>query len=245
MWNNCSHVLPNFEYLCLNKFCNWGHVVFSNGSKDWNHNLASPSRVRQNLWTFTSSMKQWAFIQSLEHSKCASAFSSGFPENSGLKVDQFIFKCCCPAPSWFCCCWFCCWFCPCLWLGATAPSSASAILMLIYNLILICCILFLFHLSIPDVINFLLSNFNPSQMLEFDGSLFLFWEAMSLITRISFFFSQLVHTRLFSFTFKISIFSLVKNFLILGIPYSWFWNPGWAPMLCMAVLHVWVSLRVA
>ena len=37
-------------------------------------------------------MKWWAFIQSLECSKCASASSSGFPENSGLKFDQFICK---------------------------------------------------------------------------------------------------------------------------------------------------------
>ena len=29
------------------------------------------------------------FIQSLVLSKCASASSSGFPENSGLKCDQF------------------------------------------------------------------------------------------------------------------------------------------------------------
>ena len=33
-WNNCSHVLSNFEYLCLNKFCNCGHVVFPKGSKE-------------------------------------------------------------------------------------------------------------------------------------------------------------------------------------------------------------------
>ena len=112
--------------------------MFSKGSKDWNHSLASPSRVRQNLWTFTSSIKWWEFIQSLECSKCASALSSGFPENSYLKLDQFICKCCCSAASWFfcwfCCCWFYCWFCPCLWLGAAAPSSLSAILILIYNL---------------------------------------------------------------------------------------------------------------
>ena len=189
-WNSCSHVLPNFEYLCLNKFCNCSHVILSKVSKDWNHSLASPSSVRQNLCTLTSSIKWWAFIQSLEHSRCASASSSGFPENSGLKLDQFICKCHCPAASWFCCCWLCCWFCPCLWLDAAAPSSLSAIFTLTYNLlILICCIIFLFPLSIPDVINLLLSNFNLSQMLEFDDSFFLFLETMSLTTGIFFFLS--------------------------------------------------------
>ena len=129
VWNNCSHVLPNFEYLCLNKVCNCGHVVFSKGSKGWYHNLASPSSVRQNLWTFISSSNQWAFIQSLEHSRCTSASSSGFPENSGLKLDQFTYKCYCPPASWSCC-----WFCPCLWLGAAAPFSLFAILIgYIYN----------------------------------------------------------------------------------------------------------------
>ena len=147
-------MLPNFEYLCLNKFCDCGHVVFSKGSKEWNHNLASPNSVGQNLWTFTSSLKWWVFIQSLEHSRCASASSSGFPENSALKLDQFICKCHCPAGSWLCC-----WFCPCLWLGVTAPSSLSAIFFTyIYNFPTpVCCIssLWIFLLSIPDVINLL------------------------------------------------------------------------------------------
>ena len=177
-WNNCSHVLPNFEYLYLNKFCNWGHVVFSKGSKEWNHNHASPNSVRQNLWTFTSSSKWWASIQSLEDSKCASASSSGFPENSGLKLDQFICKCHCPAASW---CWCC--SCPCLQLGAAAPSSLFA-KFLTYNFpILMCCVLFLFLLSIPEMIILKLLNFNSSQMLEFDD----FWKllATSLLQVVS------------------------------------------------------------
>ena len=45
--NNCSWVLPSFEYLWLNKFCNCAHVVSSKGSKKWYHNLASPNNVRQ------------------------------------------------------------------------------------------------------------------------------------------------------------------------------------------------------
>ena len=136
-WNNCSHVLPTFEYLCLSKFCNSGQFTFI-GSRDWNHNLASPNNVRQNLWTFTPSTKWWAFIKSFEQSRCASASSSGFPENSGLKFDQFMCECCCcPAGSWICCCccWFCCWFCcfyPCLWLGAAIPSPLSTISTLYY-----------------------------------------------------------------------------------------------------------------
>ena len=200
-WNNCSCVLPNFEYLCLNKFCNWGHVVFSNGSKDWYHNLASPSRVRQNLWTFTSLMEWWAFIHLLEHSKCASASSSGFYENSGLKFDQFICKCHCPAPSWFCCCWFHCWFYPCLWSGAAAPSSASAILILIYNLLISYPYLLhsssYFLLSIPDMINLLLSNLNLSQMLEFDN----FWKLVTILL------------------FQVS--SQTKNLFLIFFPFFW------------------------
>ena len=45
-----------------------------------------------------------------------------------------------------------------------------------YNFpILICCILFLFLLSVPDVIILMLSNFNSSQMLEFDD----FWKLVA------------------------------------------------------------------
>ena len=97
-WNNCSHVLPTFEYLCLNKFCSLGQSTFK-GSRESYHSLASPSNVRQNLWTFTLLTKQCAFIQSLEQSKCDSASASGFPENSGLKFDQFKCKCCCCGPD--------------------------------------------------------------------------------------------------------------------------------------------------
>ena len=164
-------------------------LLFPKGSIYWNHSLASPSRVRQNLWTFTSSLKLWAFTQSLECSKCASASSSGFPENSGLKFDQFIWICHCPAASWFGCCSNC-WFCLCLWLGATAPSSLFAIfLTYIYNFF--CSYL---YLSDPYMLHFLLcgfsrflpfypsrhdkltvvyllfSKFNSSQILEFDDS---------------------------------------------------------------------------
>ena len=62
-------------------------------------------------------------------------------------------------------------------------SFFSAI-FLTYNFpILICCILFLFLLSIPDVIILILSNFNLSQMLEFDD----FWKlvATSLLQVLS------------------------------------------------------------
>ena len=53
------------------------------------------------------------------------------------------------------------------------------------------------------MINVLLLNFNSSQMLEFDDSLFLFSKAMSLTTRI-FFFPWFVCMELLSFTFEIS-----------------------------------------
>ena len=54
------------------------------------------------------SRKWCAFIQSLVLSKWASASSSGFPENSGLKCDQFNCTNCCP-----CCagCMGCCTCC--------------------------------------------------------------------------------------------------------------------------------------
>ena len=87
-------MLPTFEYLCLNKFCNPGQSTFM-GSREWYHNLASPNNVRQNLWTFTPSTKQCAFIQSFEGSRCTSTSSSDFPQNSGLNFDQFKCKCCC------------------------------------------------------------------------------------------------------------------------------------------------------
>ena len=121
-WHNYSWVLPNFEYLCLNKFCNCAHVVFSKGSNEWCHNLASPNSVRQNLCTLMSSSNWWASIQSFEHSRCASASSSGFPENSGLTFDQLRCMCLCLTASWG---WG--YSCPCLQLGMAAPSSLFAI----------------------------------------------------------------------------------------------------------------------
>ena len=175
-WNNCFHVLPNFEYLCLNKFCSCAHVVSPKGSKEWYHNLASPSSLRQNLWTFVSWSKWWAFIQSFEHSKCASAPPSGFPENSGLKFDQLICKCLCPATSW---CWGC--SCPCLQFGVAAPSSLFSIfLFYTYSIpTLIYCVFFLWTFLFIHprhnkftVVYLLLSKFNLFQMLEFDTS----WE---------------------------------------------------------------------
>ena len=138
-------MLPTFEYLCLNKFCNSGQSTFI-GSREWYHNLVSPNNVRLNLWTFTPSTKQCVFTQSFEWSRCPSASSSGFPENYGLELDQFKYTSCCsccPAGFWIscCCCWFCCccccWFCYCChcwlcccchWLGAGTPSPLSAIL---------------------------------------------------------------------------------------------------------------------
>ena len=96
-WNNCSLVFPILENCCLNKFCTSCQSTFI-GSNDWYHNLTSANNVRQNLWTFTPLTKWCAFIQSFEQSRCASASSSGFSENFGLKFDQF--KC-----TTYCCCW--------------------------------------------------------------------------------------------------------------------------------------------
>ena len=65
------------------------------------HNLASPIRVKQNLLTFWSSGKLCVSIQLLVLRRCSSASSSGFPENSGLKYDQFNCSGCAIAASKF------------------------------------------------------------------------------------------------------------------------------------------------
>ena len=62
--------------------------------KDSYHNLASPTNVKQNLWTLIPSRKMCAFIPSLVQSKWASA-SSGFPKMSDSKCDQFKCTTCC------------------------------------------------------------------------------------------------------------------------------------------------------
>ena len=95
-WNNCSLVLPILEYCCLNKVCNPCQSVFI-GSNDWYHSLASHNSVKQNLWTLTPSTKWCAVTQSLLWSRWASAYSAGFPQNSGLKWDQFKCTICCPS----------------------------------------------------------------------------------------------------------------------------------------------------
>ena len=65
------------------------------GSNGWYHNLASLNSVKQNIWTLVSSTKWCVVIQSLVWSRWASASSSDFPENSGLKWDQFRCTSCC------------------------------------------------------------------------------------------------------------------------------------------------------
>ena len=94
-------MLPIIEYCYLNWLCKPCQSAFV-GLKDSYHNLASPTMVRQNLWTFTPSWNWCVFIHSLVLSKWASASSSGFPENSGLKCDQFNCSICCA------CCVGCC-----------------------------------------------------------------------------------------------------------------------------------------
>ena len=93
-WNNCSLLFPIFEYCCLNWFCKPCQSTFI-GLEDSYHNLDSLTNVKQNLWTFTPSWNWCVPIQSFILSKCASASSSGFPENSALKCDQFNCGMCC------------------------------------------------------------------------------------------------------------------------------------------------------
>ena len=59
------------------------------GLNDSYHSLASPTNVRQKHWTLIPFGNACVFIQSFVMSRCASTSSSGFPENSGLKCDQF------------------------------------------------------------------------------------------------------------------------------------------------------------
>ena len=75
-WNNCSHVLPNFEYCCLKHSCIPVQST-SIGLKVSYHNPASPVRVKQNLCTFASSGKLCVSIQSVVLNKCSITTSSG------------------------------------------------------------------------------------------------------------------------------------------------------------------------
>ena len=112
-WNNCSLVLPIFEYCCLNRFCKPCQSMFI-GSKDSYHNLASPTNARQNLWTLVTSQRRCVFIQSLVLSKWVSASSSHFPVNSGLQCGQFKFTTCCACCEGCCACFVgCVGFCTC------------------------------------------------------------------------------------------------------------------------------------
>ena len=82
------YYFPIFEY-CLLKFSCRADQLFPIGVSDSYDNLASPTKVKQNLYTFTSSGKLWVSIKSFVQRRCASASSSGLPSNSGLKCDQF------------------------------------------------------------------------------------------------------------------------------------------------------------
>ena len=117
-------------------------------------------------------------------------------------------------------------------------------------LILVCYIIwFLTYPSFTSLIHprcdkfYFLSNFNSSLMLEFNDSLFLLLflisQKLNLKTKVfpSFFtYLQLICMEIPSFNFEILYTCLVK-ILILGIPFFYFLNPTWAPMLCMAVLY--------
>ena len=143
----------------------------------------------------------------IECSKCASASSSGFSENSCLKLDQFICTCHCPAASWFC---------SCLWLGAAGPSSA---IFLTYNFPILIChasalgIFLLIPVTHPrhdklTALYLLLSKSNLSQMLEFDDS----WKLVT--TSLLQVLSQIKNLFLtfFSFFLVIGRFLLLEEF---------------------------------
>ena len=87
-WNNCSLVLPILESYCLNICCKPSQSVFISLSNSY-HNLASPTKVKQNICTFTWSWKLCVSIESFVLNKCASASSSSLPAYLGLNWDQF------------------------------------------------------------------------------------------------------------------------------------------------------------
>ena len=94
-----TRLIQQYEKSTL-KFCKLCQYTFIS-CKDSYHNLASSTNVKHNLLTFIPSGKSCAFIKSLVLSKWASASSSDFPENSGLKCNQFKYTICCP-------CWLGC-----------------------------------------------------------------------------------------------------------------------------------------
>ena len=74
--------------LCLSRFCK----PFQSEAIDLSdscHNLASFTKVKQNLWTLTPSVHSLVSIQSFFLRRCASASSSGLPANSHLLWDHF------------------------------------------------------------------------------------------------------------------------------------------------------------
>ena len=67
--------------------------------------LVSPINVRQNLWTLSLFWNLWVSIQLFVLSKCTPVSLSGFPENLGLKWDQFngsmcSMSCCSACGAW-------------------------------------------------------------------------------------------------------------------------------------------------
>ena len=84
--------MPNFEYCCLKHSCNPVQST-TIGLNDSHHILTSPTRVKENLYTFATSGKLCVSIQSFVLNRCASKSSSRLPENFGLKYDQFNWGC--------------------------------------------------------------------------------------------------------------------------------------------------------
>ena len=141
-------------YCCQNWFCRPNQSTFI-GLRDSYHNLASPTNVKQNLWTFTPSGNACLSIQSFIVSKCTSA-SSGFPENSGLKCD--LFNC-----DQYCTCAGCCSICGTFrawgaWTaGAGSPASAMSML---YYVMCACKVLHAYIISLFYLILLLSPRFS-------------------------------------------------------------------------------------
>ena len=81
-------MLPIPVYYCLNWACRPFQPT-AMALSDSYYSPASPTYTKQNLLTLTPSWNAWVSIQSFLLRRYASASSSGFPANNGLKSDQF------------------------------------------------------------------------------------------------------------------------------------------------------------
>ena len=175
-----------------------------------------------------------------------------------LKSDQFICKCCCCGWSWGC--WSCCrWFVVVVIAGLVLlhllhflPCMSHVIFNLVLNynpLILFYCAIYFLTLSI-----FILSCLLIVSSIHFFALPFLFHSGVIYqnVVILKYLLSQnSTHPRCLNLmTHYLYILPVLCFFDILGNNYevylgflpSYFWNPRWAPMLCMPMQLCFLSL---